>query len=166
MKTKLFSLLVLSSLLLPLATVPALRAEDQPKTARPVLYDESADGAKQIADALVIAKRDGKNVLLQFGANWCGWCRKLHTLFETNPEIAETLKKNYVVVLIDVNKQHNAETDTKYGHPIRFGLPVLVVLDADGKQLHTQDSGKLEEGDHHSPEKVLTFLKAWIPKKP
>jgi hypothetical protein len=71
-----------------------------------------------------------------------------------------------VLVLIDVNQHHNAETDTKYGHPIQFGLPVLVVLDADGKPLHTQDSGKLEEGDHHSPEKVLTFLKAWMPKKP
>jgi hypothetical protein len=75
------------------------------------------------------------------------------------------LRKNFVVVLIDVNQQHNAATDAKYGHPIRFGLPVLVVLDANGQLLTTEDSGKLEEGDHHSPEKVLAFLEAWTPKK-
>jgi hypothetical protein len=44
-------------------------------------------------------------------------------------------------------------------------LPLIVVLDADGKQLTTQDTGKLEEGDHHSPEKVMAFLKEWSPKK-
>ena len=43
----------------------------------------------------------------------------------------------------------NADVDQRYGHPTRFGLPALVVLDSDGKQLTTQDTGKLEEGDHH-----------------
>ena len=137
------------------------QAEDAPKNARPNIYDESASGSKQIADALVVAKREHKNVLLQFGANWCGWCHKLHKLFETDKDIAEMLKKNYVVVLIDVNKEHNKDVDTKYGRPTRFGLPAIVVLDADGKQLVTQDTGKLEQGDHHDPEKVMAFLKEW-----
>jgi hypothetical protein len=69
-----------------------------------------------------------------------------------------------VVVLIDVNKGHNNEVDAKYGHPIQFGLPVIVILDAEGKQLTTKDSGELEEGDHHSPAKVMAFLKKWSPQ--
>ena len=135
------------------------------KTTRPKIYDESADGSKQIADALATATKEHKHVLLQFGANWCGWCHKLHKLFETDKNIAEALKSDYVVVMIDVNKGHNNDTDTKYGHPMRFGLPALVVLNADGKQLVTQDTGKLEEGDHHSPDKVMIFLKDWAPKQ-
>ena len=130
---------------------------------RPKIYDESADGSKQIAEALDIAKKEHKHVLLQFGANWCGWCYKLHGLFETNQPIAEALKNGYVVAMIDVDKEHNNDTDTKYGNPTRFGLPVIVVLDGDGKQLVTQDTGKLEDGDHHSPEKVMAFLKEWAP---
>jgi hypothetical protein len=51
--------------------------------------------------------------------------------------------------------------DAKYGHPTHFGLPVLLILDADGKQLTTKDSGELEEGDHHSPAKVMAFLDKW-----
>ena len=143
-------------------------AEQTAKPTRPDIYDRNADGTKQIEDALKTAKAENKNVLLQFGANWCGWCHRLHDLFKQNTEIAKTLKDNYVVVLIDVDrvdgKPHNANVDERYGHPTRFGLPALVVLDKDGQQLTTQDTGKLEEGDHHDPTKVLTFLEQWKPK--
>jgi len=141
-----------------------LHAEDMPQGARPSLYDESADGMEQVAQALALAKAEHKRVLLQFGANWCGWCHKLHKLFESDENIAQELQANYVVVLIDVNKGHNKEVDTKYGHPTRFGLPAIVVLDADGEQLTTQDTAKLEEKDHHDPEKVMAFLQEWAPK--
>jgi thiol:disulfide interchange protein len=147
-----------------LAFAGAIRAGDAPSAAKAAIYDESADGSKQIAEALALAGKDGKRVLLQFGANWCGWCHKLHSLFDTDKDIAARLKTDYVVVLIDVNKGHNGQVDAKYGHPTKFGLPVLVVLDADGKQLTTKDSGELEEGNHHSPAKVMAFLEKWSPK--
>jgi len=136
-------------------------SDGPPKPARPAIYDEKADGEKQIADALTVAKKENKRVLLQFGANWCGWCHKLHNLCETNPAIAAKLKDAYVVVLVDVNEGHNEAINKRYDNPTRFGLPVLVVLDADGKALVTQDTGNLEEGDHHDPKKVLAFLNEW-----
>ena len=40
---------------------------------RPPIYDESADAQKQLTAALERAKKDNKIILLQFGANWCGW---------------------------------------------------------------------------------------------
>ncbi len=152
------------------ATVLTVLAADQPaKSTRPAIYDTKADGGKQITEALTTAKREHKNVLLQFGANWCGWCHKLHNLFHSDKDIAAFLKANYIVVLIDVDKvegkQHNTDINERYGNPCRFGLPALVVLDAEGKQLTTQDSGKLEEGDHHDPAKVIKFLKDWAPPR-
>jgi len=129
------------------------------------IYDKQADGEKQIAAALAEAKRDHKRVLLQFGANWCGWCHKLNGLFKSNKDIANTLLYEYTVVHIDVDKvdgkQHNAKVVEKYGNPVRHGLPVLVVLDEDGKQIVTQETGSLEKGDQHDPLKVLGFLKQW-----
>jgi hypothetical protein len=85
----------------------------------------------------------------------------LSSLLNTDAAIAKIIKENYLVVLIDVDKGHNADVDARYGHPTRFGLPVLVVLDSDGKQLTTQDTGKLELGDHHDPAKVAAFLEKW-----
>ena len=147
------------------AMLPHPAWSEVPKTARPKLYDESLDGSKQIADALNIAKKEHKRVLLQFGANWCGWCHLLHNLFEADKAINESLKANYVVVLIDVNEGHNKDVDARYGNPIRFGLPVIVILASDGKQLTTKNTEELEQGKQHDPAKVLAFLKEWAPKQ-
>jgi thiol:disulfide interchange protein len=138
------------------------RAADTPaKPTRPPIYNENADAGKQIADAEAQAKKENKHVLLQFGANWCGWCHKLHSLFETDPAIAAKLKQSYMVVMVDVNQGHNEDINKRYDNPTRFGLPAIVILDANGKALTTQDTGKLEEGDHHDPKKVLAFLNEW-----
>lgn len=150
-------------LLLSLLLLAGIAAHAQ--TPKPPLYDVKASGAQQIEKALAEAKKSKKNVLLQFGANWCHWCHKLHELCESDKALAAELKKSYVVVLIDVDKKHNEDINQRYGNPTRFGLPVLVVLDSTGKALFTQDSGKLEEGDHHDPAKVMAFLKQWAPKK-
>ena len=158
---RLLPLLLLTGLL----SVSLFGADAPVKPARAPIYDENMDGAKQIADALAIAKKENKRVLLQFGANWCGWCHRLHGLFQTNATISTKLKESYVVVLVDVNKEHNAATNEKYGKPTQHGLPVIVILDADGKALVTQDTGKLEEGDPHDPAKVLAFLNQWAPAK-
>ncbi len=149
------------------SAAPAQTPKEKKK--RPDIYDQTADGEKQIAEALVAAKRDNKRVLLQFGANWCGWCHKLHELFKKDRSISRKLLYEYVVVLIDVDKidgkPHNAKVNERFGNPTRHGLPVLVVLDADGKQLTTKNTAELEEGgDHHDPAKVLAFLEKWQPK--
>src|SRR5437899_112729 len=88
---------------------PVMGADTPAKPSRPAIYDENADGTKQIVDALAVAKKENKRVLLQFGANWCGWCHKLHKLCETDTDIAAKLKASYVVVLVDVNQGHNEE---------------------------------------------------------
>jgi thioredoxin-related protein len=140
-------------------------AADKPEAK---LYDTEADGNQQIAAALKKAKAGKKRVLLQFGANWCGWCHRLSKCFKENEDIAKALREGYVVVLIDVDvvdeKQHNADVDERYGKPTRHGLPVLVVLDTEGKLLTIQDTDELEEGDHHDPQKVLDFLDRWKPE--
>jgi thiol:disulfide interchange protein len=165
MNTRILSIFSTAALLISGIGSPAFGAETPATASRPVIYDEKADGAKQIADALAVAKKENKRVLLQFGANWCGWCHKLHKLCQTDPDIAAKLKDSFVVVLVDVNKGHNGDINKKYGNPAGLGLPAIVILDADGKALTTQDSGKLEQGDHHDPKKVLAFLNEWAGQK-
>ena len=46
----------------------------------------------------------------------------------------------------------------------RFGFPMFVVLDEDGRVIHIQDSSFLEEGQGYNQEKVLRFFKNWTPK--
>ena len=165
MKTPLDSIRFMAPLLAGWLCLPVIGAGAPSPLSRPAIYDEQMDGAKQIDSALAVAKKEHKRVLLQFGANWCGWCHRLHHLFQTDPPIAAKLKEAYVVVLVDVNQDHNARINTQYGNPAQHGLPGLVILDAEGKTLVTQDTGKLEAGDHHDPAKVLAFLTRWAPRK-
>jgi thiol:disulfide interchange protein len=125
---------------------------------RTPIYDETADASQQISNALVFANMENKQVLLQFGANWCVWCHVLHHLFDTNRAIRKKIQSDYIVVLIDVNNSHNRSTVEKYGEPTQFGLPVIVVLDSDGKQLVTQSVVEFGENGGYSPQKVLAFL--------
>src|SRR5579862_3386495 len=153
MKTRIRPVALFCILFAFIGAASSLWADDATKTSPSNIYDESANGDKQVADAVVIAQREHKRILLEFGANWCGWCRKLHTLFETDKSVREELRADYLVVLIDVNKEHNKDLVVKYGAETGYGLPFLVVLDGDGAHLITKHSDDFEEGDHHNPQK-------------
>jgi thiol:disulfide interchange protein len=133
----------------------------------PDIFDVRASADVDIAAALARAAAGHKRVLLDFGANWCIWCRRLHATFERDPGVAADLARSYVVVMVDVNtrrgEKRNAAVIERYGNPVRFGIPVLVVLDSAGRRLTTKDSGELEEGAGHSPAKIRAFLAAWAP---
>ncbi|MDE7096601.1 MAG: thioredoxin, partial [Muribaculaceae bacterium] len=51
----------------------------------------------------------------------------------------------------------------KLGNPVRFGFPVLIILDENGNILHTQDSALLESGEGYDKEKVTRFFESWTP---
>jgi thiol:disulfide interchange protein len=102
-------------------------------------------------------------VLLQLGANWCLGCHELHAFLQREQNVAEALRRDYVVVMIDVNKEHNRSICLKYGQP--HVLPTIIVLEDDGKMLTASDSEKWNEGHRYSPEKMLAFLNEWAPKK-
>jgi hypothetical protein len=47
-------------------------------------------------------------------------------------------------------------------YPPVAGYPHIFVLDKDGKFLHSQDTGKLEEGKSYNLDKFMAFLKEWV----
>ncbi|GAB4335808.1 MAG: hypothetical protein Kow0037_16270 [Calditrichia bacterium] len=152
-------------ILLPLLLGIVMGGEPDKTQAGP--YNPNADARAEIAAALNAAKNNHQQVLLVFGANWCPWCRVIHKMFKENAEIAKLLKKHFQVVSVDIGrKDKNLDLNEKYGNPIKNGIPVLVVLNADGKLLTIQETGSLEknEGDNkgHDPQKILAFLKQFV----
>jgi len=133
------------------------------------IYNPSSDAAADISAALITAQAEHKHVLLKFGANWCIWCHRLHTLLHQNEEVHLALARDFILVAVDVNSRNgtkrNVPTIEQYGNPTQHGLPVLVVLDADGKILTTQETGALEAGAAHDPAKVVAFLRQWSPQR-
>ena len=126
------------------------------------LYDPEADARKDLSAAVQAAKEQNKHVLLQVGGNWCPWCIKLHGFFESEAKVDSILKADYVLLRINYSKENkNPEVLASLDYPQRFGFPVLLVLDQNGKRLHTQDTGLLELDKGYDPEKVSRFLLNW-----
>ena len=127
-------------------------------------YDPKADPAVDLKSAIVEAQHTGRNILLDVGGEWCIWCHRLDSLFEQNPGLSDFLLKNYVPLKINVDsKNRNKEFLAQF--PEIEGYPHLFVLNSDGKLTHSQETGALEEGKHHSPEKMMAFLKEWAPQR-
>lgn len=128
------------------------------------IYDPDRNAFEDLHAAVAKAGAERKHVLVLIGGNWCEWCYLLHDEIETRPEIQKAIEESYVLVRISWERDRRNERVMKLlDEPWRFGFPVLVVLDGDGKRLHTQDSGQLSTGDHHDLRRVLRFLKMWSP---
>ncbi len=146
--------------------VPPAAATPPANTAKPAtVYNESADATVDITAALARATRDNSRVLVQWGANWCGWCKWLHQTCKDDPTIAEELRNEYVVVLVDVGQfDKHRELAVKYGADLKKnGVPFLTVLAADGSVIANQETSSLEkpadaEPKGHDVSKVLAFL--------
>jgi thiol:disulfide interchange protein len=125
------------------------------------VYDLSLDPERTLEAAQVRAQREGRKILVVLGGNWCKWCLSLDDLMRTNEEVRAHLGKHFVVVKLDSAKAKML--DERWGKPTRFGVPVLVFLDASGKVEHVQESGSLERWGGrilaHDPDRVLRLLK-------
>ena len=127
-------------------------------------YNPNTDAKNDIKKAVLLAKAQNKHVLIQIGGNWCSWCLRFHKMATTYPKIDSLIKADYVYVMVNYSKENkNMDIMKEFGYPNRFGFPVFVILDGNGKRLHTQDSGLLEHATvkGYDTTKVVTFLKQW-----
>ena len=133
--------------------------------AQPVkLYHPEASVSAEISKGLSRAKAENKHLFLQIGGNWCPWCLKFHKFCADDKEISTLISMNYISLKVNYSKENrNLAELKKLEFPQRFGFPVFVILDANGKRIHTQSSGYLEEGEGYSKKRVLEFLTQWSP---
>ena len=132
---------------------------------KPNIYHPEADAKADIARAVAKAKASGKHVFLQLGGNWCVWCIRFHDMVQSNASLKTLMEGEYEVLHVNYSPENkNEEVLASLEYPQRFGFPVFVILDGEGKRLHTQNSAYLEEGNGHDPKKVEQFLKDWTKK--
>ncbi|MBZ5489939.1 MAG: thioredoxin family protein [Acidobacteriia bacterium] len=132
-----------------------------PANPNPQLYKADANAAQDIRRALASAGKQHKNVLLDFGGNWCIDCHILENAFH-QPRIAPLLNSNYIVVHVDVGKyEKNLDLAKKYHVDLQKGVPSLAVLDSLGKVLY--GTSDFERAHLMSEDDVIQFLYKWKP---
>lgn len=165
LKTIIISILAISLLIVPLAIAQIADSAKPTSSEQHKKFDPARNAQEDIKEAIVLAKKSDRRILLDVGGEWCIWCHRLDSLFLQNKDLAEYLDKHYVVVKINVSKENkNQKLLSKY--PQVPGYPHLFVLDRNGKLLHSQDTGELEYPKNypikgHDKKKVFNFLKKW-----
>jgi thioredoxin 1 len=135
----------------------------QPTSTSKVIYTPGVDAHTEIKNALQLAAKGNKRVLVVFGANWCYDCHVLDLAFHRS-DVAGVLQQNFEVVHVDVGEgDKNQDLMAEYQVPMKRGIPAIAVLDSKGKLLFSQKGGEFEKARALAPEDVLQFLNKWKP---
>ena len=128
-------------------------------------YKPEADAQKELKEAVKKAKTENKHVFIIIGGNWCPWCIKLNKFIEEDVEIKSIIEKEYILLKINYSKENkNLKVLEQLEFPQRFGFPVLVVVNQEGKRIHTQNSLYLEQDKGYNKKYIVDFLNAWTVK--
>ena len=143
-------------------------AQTEGETAPKKVYNEQINPLEQIDQAVARAKSEGKYVICQVGGNWCPWCLRFADFITNDSTINAVIEQNFVYIHTNYHPRKASEVGKalmkRLNNAGRFGFPVFVVLNGQGKVLHIQDSSFLEEGKSYNQAKVLRFLKNWTPQ--
>ena len=192
-------LIALSAILLAVAVnaQEGLKNQQSMAEGKIKVYNEDINPIEQIDQAVVKAKSEGKFVICQVGGNWCPWCLRFANFITNDTTISRIIDENFEYIHVNYNpRKSGGEQQQQLGSAAlsrkeqavalmkrlnncgRFGFPVLVVLDEEGKVIHIQDSSFLEGSDPettgalgegvqelgYNREKVMRFFKNWTPK--
>jgi thioredoxin-related protein len=135
---------------------------NQPSDMNKNIYPADADAHVEIKEAEEKAASEHKRVLLVFGANWCYDCHVLDLAFQ-RPDLTPIVESGYEVVHIDLgpDEQKNADVVKQFDVPLNKGIPVLAVIESDGKLLMSQKNGEFEDARSLAPQALLEFLNKW-----
>src|SRR5262249_35274404 len=96
----------------------------------------------QLEAARAIALEESRNILVEFGASWCGWCHRFDA-FVQSADAGALMRKYFVVVKFNVQESPDnralntigAEALMNEWGGAESGLPFYVALDPRGGKL-------------------------------
>ncbi|MBK6801539.1 thioredoxin family protein [Novosphingobium sp.] len=156
----------LAPLLLALgAASPALSAPAPSGAAatETAYYPASIDAGATLDAALAAAAREGKTLLVVFGADWCHDSRSLARVL-TSERFRRDYAARYALVFIDAGKPqtgqgHNESLLPRFGVERLKGTPAMFALGPDGRQRNSRkDALSWRNADSRGETAVFIWL--------
>ncbi len=127
-------------------------------------FDPTRDAAKDLRELLAQTQKSGKRIVLEFGGEWCGWCRNMDNFFIKNAELSKLRDDNFVWRKINFSEENKNEAFLA-NYPSIKGYPHLYVLEKDGTFIFSKDTSELEQEKSYNLQKFIDFLTEYAPEK-
>ena len=98
--------------------------------------------------------------MMDFGAEWCLYCKKLERTTFRDPEVAK-LSRSMVTVRVDLTGSVVPDLERLTKRLKIVGLPTIVFLDREGHEI-----AKLRISDYVKPRELLQHMRAAMEHRP
>jgi thiol:disulfide interchange protein len=84
-----------------------------------------------LAEAMAQAQAEGKPILADFSAFWCGFCIKLNKTVFSDSRVKKAIDQKYIYARIDSESDEADNFRKTYN---AFAFPTVLILNADGSE--------------------------------
>ena len=97
---------------------------------------EDVAWVKDLTTARAVSQKTGKPILVVFGAEWCGYCKKMERTTLAHPQTVALINERFVPVHLDLTDQKNPTAEKRVAGILKVEkLPTSVVLTSDADLL-------------------------------
>jgi len=123
-------------------------------------YDVKRNPFTDGRDALKLARKSSRNVLIEVGGDWCRWCHIMDRFINDHPRLKARLHQTFVLLKVNVSDV-NDNSEFLSVFPKINGYPHMFVTDDAGNILLSQDTTDLRENKAYSEARFMAFFDRW-----
>ena len=127
-------------------------------------YDPTRDPFADGREAIKLATKTHRRILIEVGGDWCKWCHILDRFINNDPHIKKSLYETFVVLKVNVSDENSNEKFLAT-FPKALGYPHMYITESNGQVIHSQDTAEFLLNKKYSKTKFMQFLNKWKLKK-
>ncbi len=124
------------------------------------IYDARRNPNADGRDALKLAQKTNRKVLIEVGGDWCSWCHIMDRFIKAHPNVESRLHETFVVLKINVSDA-NDNIEFMAAFPPPRGYPHMYITDSTGTILYSQDTANFREDGEYSEQHFMVFFDHW-----